>query len=301
VTRAVFADATPLMAAQYDAAAAALLPELVIHHGPAMADWAARLAGADAALVFQTRVSAAMLHAAPALRRIVTLSTSPAGWVDLAAAAARGITVSGVRGYGDRTVAEHALALLLACTRDVAIMDRAIRAGTWQPRAWGELHGKTLAVIGLGGAGREMARLGAALGMQVVGWNRSPVPAGLPCRVLPLDDALAVADAVTLHLALNDSTRGIIDARRLALLRPGAVLVNTARAALVDHAALVAALRAGRLAAAGLDVFDPEPMAPDDPLRALDTVVLTAHAAWLSPEAARRLLHLGLALLKQEA
>lgn len=301
MNRAVLADASPLLAGLYDRAAQAILPGLLVHVGAATETWAARVAGAEAAMVFQTRVTAAMLAATPALRRIVVLSTSPAGWVDTAAAAARGIGVAGVKGYGDRTVAEHALALLLACTRDVAVMDRAIRAGHWQPRAWGELQGKTLAVIGLGGAGRAMARLGAALGMRVVGWNRGPVPPDTPCQMMPLDAALAAADAVSLHLALNDETRGILDARRLALLRPGAVLVNTARAGLVDQAALVAALREGRLAAAGIDVFDPEPIASDDPLRALDTVVLTAHAAWLSPEAARRLLHQGLALLKQGA
>lgn len=295
----VFADASPLMAALcQEEAARRLLPELVVHTGPATTDLTARLAGGEALMIFQTRLTAGMLEACPSLRRVVVLSTAPEGWVDMAAAQGRGIAVQGVKAYGDRTVAEHALALLLACTRGIVRMDRAVRAGHWQLEPWGELAGKTLAVIGLGGAGRAMAGLADALGMRVVGWNRSAVPATVQCRLLPLDQALAEADIVSLHLALNDATRGLIDARRLALLRPGAILVNTARGALVEHAALVAALRSGHLAAAGLDVFAAEPLPPDDPLRSLESVVLTPHAAWLSPEAARRLLHQGLTLLK---
>src|SRR5439155_7306611 len=118
-------------------------------------------------------------------------------------------------------VAEHALALILAAARKLALMDRRLRQGSWQCEPGFELEGSTLGVVGLGGNGRAIARLGAALGCRVIGWNRSPVPAEVPCRLVPLDDLLAGADIVSLHLALTDETRGIIDRRRIALLKPG--------------------------------------------------------------------------------
>jgi D-3-phosphoglycerate dehydrogenase len=297
--RLVFPDATPFMARQYDAGARAIVPDLVVTvAAPTPDELAGALAAADGAVLLQTKIDDAVLARCPRLKVIAFLSTGIGSWIDLGAAERCGVVVRNVRGYADRTVAEHALALIFACTRNIAEMDRAVRAGCWRPTARSELLGKTLAIIGLGGIGRALAPLAAALGMRVVGWNRGPVPADLPVEMMPLDDALAAADMVSLHLALSDETRGLISPERVARLKPGAILVNTARGALVDEVALVDALRSGRLAAAGLDVFASEPLAHDHPLARLDNVILTAHAAWLSPESGRRLLHRGLEQLR---
>jgi D-3-phosphoglycerate dehydrogenase len=204
-----------------------------------------------------------------------------------------------VVGYGDRAVAEHALALILAASRKLALMDRQLRQGIWRCEPGFELEGSALGVVGLGGNGRMLARLGAALGCRILGWNRSPVPAEIPCRLMPLDELLSGADIVSLHLALTDETRGIIDRRRIALLKPGALLINTARGGLVDETALVERLASGEIAAA-LDVYAEEPLAPGHPLTRLDNVTLSAHAGWMTPEAARRLMRIGFTTMRDE-
>jgi D-3-phosphoglycerate dehydrogenase / 2-oxoglutarate reductase len=298
--RIVFPDCTPYMAAQYDDDMRALLPELELDvAAPSPGAFVARAQGCAGLHHFQTRISAAMLDACPDLRVIVFLGTGVGSWVDLAAAEAKGIVVRRVLGYGDRAVAEHALALILAASRQLALMDRRMRGGTWRPEPGFELAGSRLGIIGLGGIGRELAGIGAALGCDVVGWSRGPVPAGLPCRALPLDEILATSDIVSLHLGLNDETRGIIDRRRIGLLRPGALLVNTARGGLIDEAALIARCAAGEIAA-GLDVFADEPLPLDHPLTRLDTVTLSAHACWMTPQAARRLFRLGFTTMREE-
>ena len=165
-----------------------------------------------------------------ALRHIVFLGTGAASYMDIAALGRLGITVHTIKGYGDTAVAEHTVALMFACARDVARMDRAVRPGTWQPLEGMQLLGKTLGVIGLGGIGREVARIGRGIGMEVIAWNRTPA-ADAPVPLVDLDALLARADIVSLHLALGDDTRGFLDADRLARLKPGAILVNTARGA----------------------------------------------------------------------
>jgi D-3-phosphoglycerate dehydrogenase len=157
-----------------------------------------------------------------------------------------------------------------------------------------------LGVVGTGGIGKTMVRLGAGLGMNVIAANRSGVPDDLPCREVELDTLLAEADVVSLHLVLNEGTRGMIDRRRIGLMRPSAILINTARGAILDEAALVDALREGRIAHAGLDVFADEPLPADHPLTALDNVTLTAHAAFMTREASERLLRMALELLVEE-
>ena len=236
-----------------------------------------------------------VLEACRALRVIVFMGTGASSYIDVAAAEARGIEVRTIKGYGDRSVAEHALALMFDCGRRTARMDRALRAGAWRTLDSVEFAGRTLGVVGTGGVGREMVRLGAALDMKVIAWNRSGVPAGLPCAAVEtLDALLAGSDVVSVHVALDDETRGLIDSRRLSLMRPGAILINTARGAVVDEAALVEALRGGRLRAAGLDVFADEPIGADHPLAALENATLTPHAAFMTEEASRRLLQLAL-------
>jgi len=199
------------------------------------------------------------------------------------------VTVHTIKGYGDRAVAEHAIALMFACARSLARMDRAVRAGTWGPLEGVQLQGKTLGVIGLGGIGGEVVRIARGIGMEVIAWNRSPRPdAGVP--LVALDDLLARADVISLHLALNDETRGLLDAKRLALAKPGVILVNTARGALVDENALIDAIERGHVRHAGLDVFHAEPLKPDHPLARMENVTLTSHAAFRTVEASMTLM-----------
>ena len=262
----------------------------VFHGDPDESQLAAMLADAQIILNGHTMLDAARLAAAPRLRSIVFLGSGPASYIDIAAAARANVAVHRVVNYGDRTIAEHAFALLLAAARDVARMDREVRAGVWFPAEGVELVGKRLGVLGLGGVGREMIRIAAGFGMEVVAWSRSAVDPDLPCRTASLEETLAASHALSLHLGLNDETRGLLGAARLARIRPGAILVNTARGALIDEGALAAALRSGRIRHAALDVFDVEPLPAGHPLAGLPNVTLTSHAAFKTPEASERLL-----------
>jgi D-3-phosphoglycerate dehydrogenase / 2-oxoglutarate reductase len=298
--RVVFPDCTPYVASFYDRELRELVPQVEIDIAQPTAEaFVARIADAAAVLHFGTRITAQMLENCPMLRLIIFLGTGVGSWVDLEAAAAHGIRVRRVVGYADRTVAEHAFALMLGLARNLVNMDRDIRIGRWRTETRFEITGKRLGIVGLGGIGRALAALAVPLGMDVVGWNRSTVSACVPCQLLPLDQVIATADIVSLHLALNDETRRIIDRRRIGLLKPGAILVNTARGGLVDETALLDRLKQGDILA-GLDVFADEPLALAHPLTRLDNVILTAHAGWMSPEAVRRLLRLGLETLRDE-
>jgi D-3-phosphoglycerate dehydrogenase / 2-oxoglutarate reductase len=299
--RAVFVDCPPFLHELYRGELATIVPELEINLGsPTPDEVGALLEGVPLALNDHTRFDEALLAACRSLKAIVFLGTGAASYIDLKAAERQGIRVRAYGGYGDQSVAEHAIALMFAAARKVAAMDRAIRAGDWQTLDSIELAGKTLGVVGTGGIGKAMARLGAGLGMRVIAWNRSGVPADLPCQAVGLDELLRQADVVSLHLVLNDATRGLLDAAKLGLMKPGAIFINTARGAIVDEAALVAALAAGRIGHAGLDVFAEEPLPAGHPLTRLDNVTLTAHAAFATREASERLLRMALELLAEE-
>lgn len=232
------------------------------------------------------------------LRHIVFLGTGAASYMNLAELKDLGVTVHTIKGYGDTAVAEHTIALMFACARSVALMDRTVRAGTWTPLEGMQLLGKTLGVVGLGGIGGEVARIAAGIGMKVVAWNRTPRPeTGVP--QVELDALLSTSDVVSLNLVLNDETRGIIDAKRLGLMKPGAILVNTARGALVDEAALLDALQNRRIRHAGLDVFHAEPLKADHPLTNLDNVTITAHAAFRTAEASETLLRRAIDIVRK--
>ena len=173
-----------------------------------------------------------------------------------------------------------------------------MRAGGW-PRIPGvQLTGKTLGLIGFGGIAAEVARIAAGGGMRVLAWNRSPKTAP-GVSFVPLDTLLAESHVVSLHLLLNDETRGFLDAGRLARLRPGAILVNTARGALVDEAALIAGLERGHIAHAALDVFATEPLPAGHPLARLANVTLSAHSGFLTPEANETLLRRALEIARR--
>jgi glyoxylate reductase len=252
--------------------------------GPGAPPPAALRAGArdaDGLLCLLTdRVDRALLEACPRLRVVSSFSVG-LDHVDLAAAAERGIPVGHTPGVLTETTADLAFALLLAAARRVAEGDRLVRAGGW--RRWEpdlllgrDVHGATLGIVGLGAIGRAVARRAAGFGMRILGWSRTPREVPGVERV-SLDALLEASDFVSLHVALAPETRGLLGARALALMKPGAVLVNTTRGGVVDEAALVEALREGRLAAAGLDVFEREPLPPDSPLLAFPSAVLTPH------------------------
>lgn len=303
MTRALYFDCSAGMKALYETAdgMTEILPALELHIGdPERADLPALLAGCTGVLNGHTKMSADLLDALPDLKVIVFLGTGVASYVDMEAAAARGIAAYGIAGYGNRTIAEHTLALMLAGVRRVALLDREMRAGTWRPDSGFELEGKTLGVIGLGGVGRTMVQLGTALGMKVIAWNRSGVPDGVMVESVGIDDLMRRSDVVTMHIDLVPETEGIIDRRRLELLQPHAVLVNAARGALVDEVALADLLAQNRIGHAALDVYGTEPLPADSPFHTLDNVTLTPHAAWVSPEAAERLLRMGIEKLRDE-
>jgi len=208
----------------------------------------------------------------------------------------RGVIVHTIKGYGDTAVAEHTIALMFAAARDIARMDREVRGGTWTPQEGVQLFGKTLGVIGLGGIGSEVARMGKGLGMDVIGWNRTR-RAGVP--LVDIDTLLAKSDVVSLNLVLNDETRGFLSKERIARMKSGAILVNTARGALVDEGALLDALKSGHIRHAGLDVFHAEPLKADHPLTQLPNVTLTSHAAFRTLEASMTLLRRAIDIVKK--
>ncbi len=245
------------------------------------------LQGYDICLDDHSYLPTELVEQCDALKHVVFLGTGAASYMDLAALAWRGIGVHTIKGYGDTAVAEHAIALMLAASREVARMDRQVRSGIWSPQEGVQLLGKTLGVIGLGGIGREVLRIGRGLGMAVIAWNRTKRP-GEP--LVALDELLMRSDVITLHLALNDDTRGLLGAAQIARMKPGVILINTARAALIDEAALLAGLSSGRIRHAGLDVFHAEPLRPDHPLAGMENVTLTAHAGFRTLEASMTLL-----------
>ena len=299
--RAVFPDCTAELEGLLTPELRALVPELVVRGAEPSPDaLVACLRDYPACVLFSRYVSREVMAGCPGLRSIVYLSTGVASHVDMEAAAARGIRVRNVAGYADRAIAEHVLALVLTAARRIGEMDRALRRGQWLPQAGTEVQGRTLGVIGLGATGRATAALAHAVGMRVIAFSRGGVPEGLPCRPAALDDLLRDCDFVSLHLAHTAETDRLIDRRRLALMKPGAVLINTARGHLVDEDALVECLRSGRLGHAALDVFHDEPLRADHPVTTLPNVTLTAHAAWNTDASGVRLLRRGFEALKEE-
>lgn len=232
------------------------------------------------------RADAAMMDAAPKLRLIQKIGVG-VNTIDIDAARDRGIAVCNLPGTNARAVAEHALLLMLAALRRLPQFDAATRAGQgWSldpamQDGLGELGGRTVGLIGYGEIPRVLAPVLVALGCRVLYTARTERPDAVATFVR-LDALLAQSDVVSLHVPLSDETANLIDAARLARMKPGAILVNTARGGLVDQAALTEALRTGRLAAAGLDVLADEPADPADPLFGLPNVVLTPHVAWIT-------------------
>ncbi len=241
--------------------------------------------GAEALLVQYVPITAAVMDALPSVRVLGRYGVSVDNF-DLPAAAERGIRVVNVPDYCIDEVADHTLALILALTRGIVPLDRAVHAGTWDFRAAHDLRRSSdmrLGLVGLGRIGAAVAHRARAIGFEVVASD----PVASATQDVPLVDLvelLETSDIVSLHARLDPSTRHMIDAPAMARMRPGALLVNTSRGGLVDQTALVEALRLGHLGGAALDVLEREPIAPDDPLLSMPNVVLTPHAAFFSAE-----------------
>ncbi len=298
----LFADATDELAAVFHRVVRPDDPPVAVNLQAEVAasELPGLFAGQDFVLIDHTTLPTEAMRACRGLRHVIFLGTGARSYMDPEALAQLGITVHTIRGYGDTAVAEHAIALMWAAARNIAAMDRAIRAGDW-PRSEGmQLTGKTLGLIGFGGIAAEVARIAAGSGMRVLAWNRSAKSAA-GVTFTDLDTVLAESHVVSLHLLLTDDTHGFLSAERLARLRSGAILVNTARGALLDEPALAAALRAGRIGHAALDVFVEEPLPAGHALAGLANVTLSAHSAFRTPEASETLLRRALDIARRLA
>jgi D-3-phosphoglycerate dehydrogenase len=249
----------------------------------------ALLDGAEIVVIDHTPLPTDIAKRCSGLKHVVFLGTGARSYMNPEQLAELGIEVHLIKGYGDTAVAESAIALMWAAARGIAQMDREMRAGNWLREDGMQLTGKTLGLIGFGGIAAEVARIALGSGMRVVAWNRSPKSfAGV--EFLSLETLLAESHVVSLHLLLNDETRGFLSAKRIAAMRPGVILVNTARGAMVDEAAMIDALKSGHIRHAGLDVFNIEPLPADHPLTKLPNVTLSAHSAFRTPEASENLM-----------
>ena len=292
----VFLDLDTLHPLDLDLAALrATLPRWDMHDFTAPADGARRLQDAEVAITNKFIIDAALLARTPQLKLICVAATGTNN-VDLAAAAEHGITVCNVTGYATASVVEHVFALILTLQRRLAEQQHAAHSLWAHQRGFcvlnyptTELFGKNLGIVGYGELGRAVAAVGSAFGMQILIAQR---PGGSDCdgRV-PLDELLRTADVVSLHCPLTDTTRGLIGARELTLMKNSALLINTARGGIVDEAALMHALQHGRIGAAGVDVLSEEPPRHGNPLllHKLPNLIVTPHVAWASREARQRL------------
>ncbi len=271
---------------------------LETHARTAPGETAARVAGADVVLVNKVRIGAAEMDAAPNLR-LIALAATGSDNIDLAAAKACGIVVVNIRDYARATVPEHTFALILALRRSLLSYRASVLAGRWQEAAQfcyhdfpiDDLSGATLGIVGSGSLGSRVAEIGRAFGMIPIFAGRKSGTGGNPDAV-PFAEFLARADVVSLHCPLTPETAGLFGAAEFAAMKPNALLINTARAGLVDVEALDAALEAREIAGAGIDVAAPEPPPADSPvmrLTARPNVIVTPHVGWASREAVQGL------------
>jgi D-3-phosphoglycerate dehydrogenase len=302
--RIVFPDGAGCVQAPRDLDPLRALGEVDFYDGPPpdRATLLARLRPAEAVVLDYSEMDADVLRACERLRFISFLGIGYASCIDVAEATRRKIAVAYTPDYGATSVAEHALAMILALTRHVGQAFVSAREGRWEPgRFQGmELRGKTLGIVGLGPIGAEMARLGAGLGMRLIGWTRRAAPERAPhgLKLVSLEELFSTADVVTLHLAYTPESQGLVSRALLERMKPGAWFVNTARAKIVDNAALVELLRAGRLRGAAMDVHESEPPPADYVLRTLPNVLITPHIGYNTAEAASNMLRICIATVE---
>jgi D-3-phosphoglycerate dehydrogenase / 2-oxoglutarate reductase len=247
------------------------------------------LAGAEIAIIDHSYLPTDVAKRCAGLKHVVFLGTGARSYMNPEELAEAGIAVHTIKGYGDTAVAECAMALMWESARGIARMDREMRKGAWLRTESMQLTGKTLGLIGVGGIGAEVARMASGIGMRVIAWNRTP-RATANVTFVDIDTLLKESHVVSMHLLLNDETRGFLSRDRIAAMKKGAILVNTARAALVDEAAMVEALNSGHLRHAGLDVYMVEPLPDESVLKTIGNVTLSAHSAFRTPEASDNLI-----------
>jgi phosphoglycerate dehydrogenase-like enzyme len=302
--RIVFPDGAGCVQDPADLEPLQALGQVDFHDGPPpdRAQLIDRVRPAEAVVLDYSEMDAEVLRACDRLRLITFLGIGYASCIDVAEATRRGIAVAYTPDYGATSVAEHALAMILALTRHIGPAFVSAREGRWEPgRFQGmQLRGKTLGIVGLGPIGTEMARLGAGLGMRQLGWTRraSADRALHGVTLVSLEDLCADSDVVTLHLAYTPESHGIISRALLTRMKPEAWFVNTARAKLVDNAALVDLLRSGRLRGAAIDVHEMEPPPADDVFRTLPNVLITPHIGYNTREAASNMLRIAIATVE---
>jgi D-3-phosphoglycerate dehydrogenase len=234
-----------------------------------------------------TRLTQEILSSCPNLRLISIWGTGIDN-VDLKSAATLGITVTNTPGANALSVAEHTLAILFSLTRQIPLLDRETRSGLWPRVEMVQLSGKVMGIFGLGAIGRHVARMARGLGMDVIAWTAHPSPErARECgvRFVSREELLRNADVVSLHLRLDDETKGFFKKRDFELMKPSAFFVNTARAGLVETGALHEALQLKKISGAALDVYDQEPLPAGDPITTMSNVLLTPHNAGMTPEA----------------
>ncbi|MBV4483395.1 D-2-hydroxyacid dehydrogenase family protein [Pseudomonas khavaziana] len=259
-----------------------------LHDYPAdTATMVERLQGFEVICVMRERSTfdKALLQGLPSLKLLVTGGMRNAA-IDIPAAKALGIQVCGTDSY-KHAAPELTWALIMACTRNLLAEANSLRAGGWQIGLGGDLHGKTLAILGLGSIGQKVARFGQVFGMRVIAWSENLTPqraAESGVTWVSKRELFEQADILTIHVVLSERSRGLVDAQALGWMKPTARLVNTARGPIVDEQALVQALSSGRLAGAALDVYAEEPLPADHPLRSLPNVLATPHIGYVSEQ-----------------
>jgi D-3-phosphoglycerate dehydrogenase / 2-oxoglutarate reductase len=290
--RGVFVDANESLAVIFERLEKPGDPKVRIHRDPDLTSdqYPKVLDGAEIAIIDHTALPTDIAKKCTGLKHVVFLGTGARSYMNPEELAELGIEVHLIKGYGDTAVAESAVALMWASARVLAQMDREMRAGNWLREDGMQLTGKTLGLIGFGGIAAEVARVALGSGMRVIAWNRTPKKHG-GVEFVDLNTLLVASHVVSLHLLLNDETRGFLSRQRIAAMRPGVILINTARGAIVDEAAMIDALKSGHIRHAGLDVFNVEPLPKDHPLTKLPNVTLSAHSAFRTPEASENLIH----------
>jgi D-3-phosphoglycerate dehydrogenase len=293
--KAVFLDASPSLAEVTERLLQVGDMSVSIHRDPDITPEQIPGVVGDADIVWidHTSLPTDIASQCPHLRHVIFLGTGARSYMSPEELAEIGIQVHIIKGYGDTAVAECAFGLMWTAAKVFAAMDRGVRAGNW-PRTEGlQLTGKTLGLVGFGGIGAEMARLGLGAGMRVIAWNRSPKEhPGV--QFLSIEEVLAQSDVVSVHLLLNDETRGFLSKSRINGMRDGAILVNTARGAVIDELAMIDALKSGKLGHAALDVFEVEPLPQGHALSVLENVTLSAHSAFRTAEASDNLIEAAL-------
>jgi D-3-phosphoglycerate dehydrogenase len=289
--RGVFVDANGSLADIFERLNKAGDPQIHINRDPDITSdqMPTLLDGAEIVIIDHTPLPTEIARRCNGLKHVVFLGTGARSYMNPEELARLGIEVHLIKGYGDTAVAEAAIALMWAAARGIAQMDREMRAGNWLREDGTQLTGKTLGLIGFGGIAAEVARIALGSSMRVIAWNRS-TKSYPDVQFVDLKTLLVASHVVSLHLLLNDETRGFLSRERIASMRPGVILVNTARGAMVDEAAMIDALKSGHIRHAGLDVFNIEPLPADHPLTKLPNVTLSAHSAFRTPEASENLI-----------